>query len=98
MQDHGHWCMYLLVGSCFATHITLLFLVDIEIVGTAMKYQRQGAGSMLIHMAASKWMTKALKPFSRHLSKPHGYSYDPVSAVSQKHTRGLKSDTCLKES
>jgi hypothetical protein len=40
--------MYFTIVSCFAAHITLTFSADLEIVGTALKYQRQGAGSMLI--------------------------------------------------
>jgi ribosomal protein S18 acetylase RimI-like enzyme len=40
--------MYLTIGSYFAADITLTFSADLEIVGTALKYQRQESGSMLI--------------------------------------------------
>lgn len=39
MQDRGHWCMYLTIGSCFAAYITLEFSADLEIVETALEYQ-----------------------------------------------------------
>jgi hypothetical protein len=54
MQDRGHWCMCFTIDSCFATHITLTFSADLEIVGTALNYQRQGAGSMLIQYGCDR--------------------------------------------
>jgi hypothetical protein len=66
--------MYLPIGSCFVTYITLTFSADIQVIETALKYQRQGASSMLIHIAASNWMSQALKPFSRHPLEFYGYS------------------------
>jgi hypothetical protein len=54
MQDRGHWCVYFTIGSCFATHITLTFSADLDIVRTALKCQRQGAGSMLIQYGCDR--------------------------------------------